>query len=346
MSVADGVTAVRTATTLAAADHLACVRIGGAGAPDLLDRVSPRPLFVRAGQMLHTVLLDDAATPLADVYLCCDEDDYLIVADGMAGPALVEYLRDRAGGLAVALTELTADHRILSVDGPYAWELIAEVTTPDVIGLPYLGFFHAGGFTCLRAGTTGEYGYALLVARERAGALAARIRELGAGFGLCEVDLEVLDVCGLEAGFWNPRRQERAGLTPVELQLQWRVAPGRDFPGAAVIAARRAEPHGRVTLIASATPIGRDAPVGLDGEPVGAVLDAVHSPIRDEWLAVALLDARFAHPGLGVTVAGAPARTISAPAINNRSLYVDPQRHSWATRAATSFPPLVRPGWS
>ena len=35
------------------------------------------------------------------------------------------------------------------------------------------------------------------------------------------------------------------------------------------------------------------------------------------------------------------ARSLSAPAINNRSLYVDPQRHSYQARSDGSFPPLV-----
>jgi len=42
------------------------------------------------------------------------------------------------------------------------------------------------------------------------------------------------------------------------------------------------------------------------------------------------------------TVGGVPASTLSAPAIDNRSLLVDPQRHSFATRDTDRFPPLVR----
>jgi len=71
-SLAGEVRALRTAAVVGVGDHLACVRVRGAGAHDLLDRVSPRELFVRSGQLLHTVLLDDAALPIADVYIGCD----------------------------------------------------------------------------------------------------------------------------------------------------------------------------------------------------------------------------------------------------------------------------------
>jgi hypothetical protein len=67
------------------------------------------------------------------------------------------------------------------------------------------------------------------------------------------------------------------------------------------------------------------------------------SPTRGDWLAIAIVERALAHAGLdGFTVGGVPARTLSAPAIDNRSLLVDPQRHSFATRDTDRFPPLVR----
>ena len=35
-----------------------------------------------------------------------------------------------------------------------------------MIGLPYLGFFHGEGFTCFRAGNSGEFSFDLLLPRE------------------------------------------------------------------------------------------------------------------------------------------------------------------------------------
>lgn len=342
MSAAADVAAVRTSVTLADGDHVTCVRVAGAGAHALLDRVSPRPLFVRAGQMLHTVLLDDAAKPVADVYLCCDDDGYLVVAEGMSGAAPCAYLQAQRRDLAVDLVDLSASHGLLCLDGPYAWELIAELTSPDVIGLSYLSFFDEGRFTCFRAGKTGEYGYDLMIDRARLPEIRGRVIELGASFGLRRVGLDALDACGLEAGFFNVRRHVRDGLTPVELQLQWWVSAGRAFPGAAALAEHRRAPRGRVALVASPRELAIDAPIELDGRTVGHVLDARWSPTREEGLALALLDRDISHAGLaGFACGGTPARTISAPAVNNRSLYIDPQRHSWATREATKFPPLV-----
>jgi len=347
VTVAAQIRALRSGAVVGAGDHLACVRVRGAGAHDLLDRVSPRELFVRSGQLLHTVLLDDAALPIADVYIGCDDDDYLVIAEGMSGPAVADYLAAHAHGLDAAIEDTSASHAFLCLGGPYAWEVLAELTSPDVIGLPYLGFFHEPRFSCFRAGKTGEYGYDLWVERGRLAAVRERLAEVGRAFDLTEISADGLAVAALENWFWNPRRDVRPGLTPIELQLQWRVTYGRTFPGSAALAARRSAVRQRAVLAASAAELADDAAITVGDRTVGAVLHAEWSPTREEWIALALLDRTIAHAGLAGLVAhtragAAPVRTLSAPAVNNRSLYVDPQRHSYATRHLETFAPLVR----
>jgi glycine cleavage system aminomethyltransferase T len=362
VTLAEDVLAVRSSVTLADGAHLTCVRVGGRHALDALDRISPRELFARPGQMVHTLLLDEAARPFADLYIACDEDDYLILAEGPSGAELVEHVRRHAIDLDIALEDLSATHALVSLNGPYAWELLAEVASPDVIGLPYLGFFHEGRFTCFRGGRTGEYGYDLLIARGELAGVRAALLEAGAPFDLREVGLDAIDLCSLENGFFNVHRDALPGLTPIELQLQWRVSYHRTYPGSAALAARRAVATQRSVMIASRDPIDdrglppggsaaegrrgsidRELAVELAGERVGAIIQVGKSPVRDEWLALAVVDRDIAHPGIAFTIGGVHARSVSSPAINNRSAYVDPQRHSYATRERDTFPGLVRP---
>src|SRR5205814_1641908 len=79
---------VRQPGALAALEHVACVRVGGPGAFDLVDRVAPLELFARDGQMLHTLLLEPDAKVLADAYVCGDDDRYLVLAEGPTAPEL------------------------------------------------------------------------------------------------------------------------------------------------------------------------------------------------------------------------------------------------------------------
>jgi aminomethyltransferase len=338
--------AVRGSVAVSDGDHLVCARLAGPHAHDLLDRVSPRSLFVRSGQMLHTLLLDDNALPLADVYICCDEDDYLVIAEGMTGPALAAYLASYTHGLDVQVEDMSHGHGFISVDGPYAWELIADVTSPDIIGVPYLGFFRDDSFLCFRAGKTGEYGYDLLAPLDRLAAVKDQVLSAGIRLDVRAVGRDAIDVCALEAGFFNVRRHVRPHLTPVELQLQWRITGGRTYPGSDAIAKHRAAPRGRIAMIAAPRELPVDAALTLDGDRVGYVLETGWSFARDEAVGVAMLDVVVSHAGLrGFACGDVAVRTISAPAINNRSLYVDPQRHAFATRDQVEFPPLVRPAW-
>jgi aminomethyltransferase len=320
----DDVMAVRTSVALSDGTHFTCARVAG-NARAALDRISPRKLFVGSGQMLHTLFLDDAAKPVADVYLCCDDDAFLVYGEG----DVVEHLAQRG----IDAVDVSATHAFLCLDGPYAWELLAELTSPDVIGIPYLGFFRDEHFTCFRAGKAGEYGYDLLVPREHVSAVRERVLEVGRAFELRVASRDALDLCMLEAGFFNVRREVRDGMTPVELQLQWRTTAGRIAPRT---------PTQRTTMFAAPREVSTE--IELAGVRVGTVLHQGWSYTRDEQIGVALLDVAVAHAGLrGFHAGETPLRTISAPAVNNRSIYIDPQRHTFATRANVSFPPLTRP---
>src|SRR5439155_17400816 len=146
-----------------------------------------------------------------------------------------DYLAAHRRGQGVAIEDTSESHGFLCLGGPYAWEVLAELTSPEVIGLPYLGFFHERAerglaMSCFRAGKTGEYGYDLWISRDQLAGVRARLAEVGRAFDLAEISPDALRVAALENWFWNARHDVRPGLTPIELQLQWRVTYGRAFP--------------------------------------------------------------------------------------------------------------------
>ena len=64
-------------------------------------------------------------------------------------------------------------------------------------------------------------------------------------------------------------------------------------------------------------------------------------------LALALIDVAWAYPGITSFQVGRPAgataaRSVSPPVLNNRSLSVSPQLHSYATRQDHVMPDMVR----
>ena len=350
MTRPEDVAAVREAVALSRLDHVAYVRVRGESAYPALDRIFPSALRMRDGQMLHTLLLDERAHPIADVHLCWDDEEFFLLADGLPPDALMTYLRDHLPtGSDVELEDLSESHAILSLDGPYAWELLGIAVDPEAIGLPYLTFYHRGDWICYRAGRTGEFGYGLIVPRGDVESLTASIHAAGTGFDLREVGLDTLDQCALENWFFNIRREGRQAVTPIELQLQWRVSYQKEFVGSEALRRRRAErPAVRLTCLLGKQELALGAKVFLSGAAVGSIVNAGYSHVRDEWIGLALIETRWAHPGIDAfRVADGEgqvaARSVSPPVLLNRSLGVSPQLHSYATRHERPVPSLVRP---
>jgi glycine cleavage system aminomethyltransferase T len=340
--------ALRASAAVCRADHVAAVRVGGTGAFTVMNRLCPRELFLRDGQILHTLLLREDARPLADLYVCADDEQFILLAEGLTGAELAQHVLAHAGGSPVDVTDLSIDHAVLSLDGPYAWEVFAELAGPEVIGLPYMSFFRDADMTAFRVGKTGEYGYYLIVPRTRANELYATLLDRGAPFDIAEGDLAALDQCALENWFFNIRREGATDASPLELQLQWRVSHRRSFVGSTALAERRAHATRRLVLCVGRGPIAIGDPVVHHGTAIGTVVNAGFSAIRSDYVATALVERAYSHVGIAAFAVehgavSVPIRTIAAPALNNRSLYVNPQKHSYRTRDAVQFPPLVLP---
>lgn len=321
----------------------------GDGARDAVLRLLSSRLLLRDGQAQQSLLLRDDGTILADVTVCADDESYLLVIE--RGPlgrdALLQHLAARLDGLDdVALEDAAPTHEVISLHGPFAWELVAEVLGQDLVALPYLNFFRMDEGLVLRAGKTGEFGYDLLVRRELADGLVTRIAEAGAAFDAVEIDAGTLSAARFEGWFFDPSIDYPAieGLgpvTPIELQLQWRLSQ-REHVGRAALLSRRAALSERPELarklacvVLSATP--EDDVLRLDGAPVGALVRKATSPASGLVFGAALLRADLAHAGLVLDAAGARAKVVAPPLLDNRSLYVDARRHAYRTRDEIAF---------
>ena len=341
MSLPDEVRAIRTTTALCEATHVVTLRISGAAAFATLDKVCPATLALQDTQLRPTVLLREDGTVFADAYVARDDERYFLICEGPAPAELEAWVRSHAVGTDLQVERLDQSHRMLSLHGPWAWDLLAACLGADVIGMPYLSFLRGeAGTLCFRAGKTGEFGYELLVPNEEVETLRAGLLQHGREWDLVPVSLEAIDHCALENWFFNIRKEGAAKLNPLELGLQWRLAPGKDFVGAAASKAHQAK--ARLTCVVTDGPVSAGDAVLHEGVEIGKVLSAGESHTLGKWVCAAMIDLQLAVPGIGgLVVNGHAARTSTPPVINNRSLYVSPQRHTWADRNSSEFPPLA-----
>ncbi|RJO64400.1 MAG: aminomethyl transferase family protein [Myxococcales bacterium] len=349
MTLNDEIQAIRYRVAFSRMDYVSVLRLVGEDAYDLTEALCSSDLYLRDSQMRHTLWLDESGQPAADLYACLDDEDVLLLVEGMDGAQAAEYVR-RFGPaeFKVEIRDLTESHELLSLDGPYAWEMMAEIAGPGVIGMPFLTFYNDEAWTCFRAGKTGEFGYHLLVAKENAGRLQSRLLEMGGRFDMQTVSLPALDLCALENWFFSIRHEGRSGANPIELQLQWRLTRRKSFPGSEALDAARAKAERRRLTCALADADAKPGDgVWLAGSRIGEVIRAEPSLLLKRRIVLALIDERLAHPGLEMAVGASAAEsgrmlTVSPPLFNNRSLFIQPQKHSYRSRDEFIYPDIVR----
>lgn len=331
--------AIRTRVALSASRSVP-LAMRGDDARDALLHLLPSRLHLRDAQARESLLLNDEGRPIADVIVCADDEDYLLLVEGLTPEALGAHIEAHLpAGLAPEVTRL--DHAVLSLDGPFAWELVAEALGDDLIALPYLNFFRIDAGFCVRAGKTGEFGYELLVRPDAVDDVARALESVGERYGLVRVSDAARALCRFENWFFDPWHVP-AGVTPIELGLQWRLDRGRSWVGKAAVDARR-ESARRLSCLVAAESIEVGAAVRLGERVIGEVVRAERSAVREEWIAAALMEREWAHGGIDrYTVGDQRVRTMAPPLIDNRSLYVDPRRHSFQVVDEIAFPPLLR----
>jgi len=280
--------AIREGVALSIDRSTRVVRLAGPDARAAALWLLPSRLYLRDAQARQSLLLDHDGRPIADVIVCADDEDYLLLVEGLETDALLEHLRANVARMDVRIEELGAELGVISLLGPWSWELVAEVLGPDLVALPYLNFFRIDEGICVRAGKTGEYGYELLVSHAQPERVLAAIE-----------------------------RRRADGGTRVQ------------------------------TCVVASGPIARGDRVRLGDRTIGEVTRAAFSPALGAWLAAALVEPALAHGGITTLTiahgdAEVAARTAAPPLVDNRSLYIDPRRHSYRGRDELKLGPLVR----
>lgn len=325
--------ALRSSAAFTRPDHLAVVEVRGRGAFAALDRALPSDLFLHDGQARPSLLLDDRAAVVADVLLARLDGTFLLVADGVDAAALVARIRDAAAPGAELEVEDAADRwGVVSLHGPFAWEVGARWLGRRIAGLPPLGVLRTSPETMtIRGGKTGEYGYEILVARRALPASVERLVDVGRAFDLAEAPSDVVDAGALEAGGFARRLvcASGAGLSPFELQLQWRLSRTKDHVGGAAVASRAAAVTSRVAWFRADAHVAVGARVeDPERGDVGAVLAAV-SGTAHPTVGVALLDLAVSHAGFAFRAGAVDVTTASPPLLVPRSVSVQPDVHAY-----------------
>jgi glycine cleavage system T protein (aminomethyltransferase) len=288
--------AVRNAAGLFDTSPLYKYRFTGPDAGRYLGGVLARdPATCAVGRAQYTLWCDDRGFVIEDGVLLHVADDQYLLTAAEPNLAYFETLRD---GLDVAIEDVSQAWGILSVQGPYARDILGAVAPAAAA----LGFFHltrtklAGVDVIVsRTGYTGDLGYEIWTPAADALAVWDAVWAAGAGRGVVPFGLTALYMARIEAGlvlldvdFHSSRYAwtDADRSTPIELGFGWmfrslaRGENGRAFVGHDAI---KRELDGRTSrwkltgLVVDWRDYDR-----IYGE-AGLIPPKDHTPIQDEY---------------------------------------------------------------
>jgi glycine cleavage system aminomethyltransferase T len=340
---------IRSRVGLQDLSHYGKIMVSGDAALDLINHLIMTDLArLPINQVQSSYMLDEQGRPICEMLIANLGTKYLLLTEGAAPDIVEAKLRafaDQFPGVTIA--NQSDDISLLSLDGPWAWELLKTFLGLGVIGTRYLevvpGQVIAGvEVTLCRAGKTGEYGYLLIGDANEAMPLWSRLIEAGGRFGLLPVGYEAVDLCKMENRNISQHHEGAAVGNVLELNTRTMLARDKeDHVGRAALQTVIEQGVQRrlvgITLPeelpATQTDIVAGASVSAGGKSIGALVNAGYSFSLKRWIGLALLDEPYACAGVayGVRTAGGayPAKTVSAPFLFNKSLTIRPQEDSY-----------------
>ena len=325
----DGYDAVRGALAITRRDELGKIRLRGAGAVDLLDRlVTGDVVRLHEYGIRWTALADERGRVLADLQIYKGFEEFTITCDRAVLSVLLDALRDADAG-DVEIDDQTLGYAAFVIEGPDADNVPALLMGADAAALSLLRFTTGTIAGCDvmvgRIGYTGEFGYIFFVPRAHSDEVDAAVAASLPHAVHCGPDAH--DLLQLEIRAFNRRVDIMRGESLLEAGLHWMVDFRKPrFHGRDAIMSEKAAGLAQrqvAFVLDGADDVQRGAQVLLRDAPVGYVVNSGFSPVLRKTIGLAYVAEPYAWVGVETriqTPSGAkPARFVSSPFITTES---------------------------
>jgi glycine cleavage system T protein (aminomethyltransferase) len=279
--------AVRETAGLMDFTMLRKVDIDGEGALDLVNSVVTRDVSkLTPGRIAYGALTGENGKMVDDCTTMMRSPDRVRFCG--ANDRDYEIFSEKAEGTGITVREFTDAMPHVCVQGPKSREILQTVANQDLSNeaFPYYTFredVEIAGIPVFmtRLGYTAELGYELWVDAGRALELWDAVVEAGEPQGMRIIGMVALDLFRIEGGFIIGGVEYDPTVSPYECGLGWSVDLDKgDFQGKEALARDKESTQLRLTSVVldGGGDEASGAPLGVDGDEVGLVTQAVVSP--------------------------------------------------------------------
>ncbi len=119
--------------------------------------------------------------PFADVYVCRNRADAYLLGYWAESINIIDWIKQHQGPLRnYSIIELNESNRILTLNGPFAWELCAKAVGTEILGMPFLSIMPVKSAMVFRAGITGaSAAVEIVAAKDRISGISGHARSQG-----------------------------------------------------------------------------------------------------------------------------------------------------------------------
>lgn len=311
--------AVREAAGLFDIDHMGQFRLSGIDAEPFLQYVQVFDVAtMEPGDAHYSLLTYEDGSLIDDIFLYRLEESWLIVINAANRDKDLAWLQAHAHGYQVKIEDISAETYMLALQGPRAEEILDPLCGGDLSQLEARRSLRseiAGIETLIgRTGYTGEDGFELYFADEKAPHIWNAILESGNEKGLLPCGLAARDSLRFEACMPLYGHEMDPTTNPFEARQGWVVSLDKpDFIGRNALLKIKLE--GSQRLLVGFEMIDRGVAregyaIRVAGEEVGHVTSGMKSPTLDRFLGLGYVPRGMNSLGteLEIMVRGTPKR--------------------------------------
>ncbi len=291
---------VRESAGLFDVSHMGEAEIRGTEAVSFLDSITTnRVADVGPMHAQYTLLLNRQGGVIDDLIIYRLSDRWMMVVNAANIEKDFEWISGRCPR-DVDFRNVSDRTALLAWQGPRAAAILDPLVDADLGAVPPFGIVetHLGGVSVVlaRTGYTGEDGFEIFVAAEKAGEVWDRLLEAGAPEGAGPVGLGARDTLRLEKQYRLYGQDMDETVSALEAGLAWVVKLDKgDFVGRDALLAQKEAGIPRATVGLRITESGRLIPrpghaVLVDGREVGAVTSGTFSPTLEQGIALARIE--------------------------------------------------------